>query len=135
MVWLSGTDVPVQVSQDPQVVEVAEIGVRIPVESQLVLVDCIKDRIAEQMVDLPVPPIMEEIAAVVQETVRLVPQGCGQQRIDEQIVELPIPKIMEDIVEEVKIVLCEQIVDVPVLRSWRKSLVLCSAHHTQRGGW
>ena len=38
--WLSGTDVP-------QVVEVAEIGAPLPVESQLVFVERIKDGIAE----------------------------------------------------------------------------------------
>ena len=44
VMWLSGTEVP-------QVVEVAEIGAPLPVESQLVLVERIKDRIAEQLVD------------------------------------------------------------------------------------
>ena len=42
--WLSGTDVH-------QIVEVAGIGAPLPVESQSVLVERIKDGIAEQMVD------------------------------------------------------------------------------------
>ena len=41
---LSGTDFP-------QVVEVAEIAALLPVVSQLVLVERIKDRVARQMVD------------------------------------------------------------------------------------
>ena len=44
VMWLSATDVP-------QVVEVAEIGSPLPVESQLALMERIKGRIAEQMVD------------------------------------------------------------------------------------
>ena len=47
---------------------------------------------ADQMVDIPVPLLIEEIVA------------ARVQRIDEQIVEVPIPQITEDIVE----------VDVPV---------------------
>ena len=43
VMWLSDTDVL-------QVVEVAEIGAPLPVKSQLVLVERIKDRIAEQIV-------------------------------------------------------------------------------------
>ena len=61
--------------------------------------ECIKDRIADQMVHIPVPPVMEEIAAAVQEVVRLVPQERVQQRIDEQLVEVPVPPVLEGIRE------------------------------------
>ena len=44
-----------------------------------VLVERIKDRIADQMVDIPVPPVMKEIVAVVTRLVKLVPQGRVQQ--------------------------------------------------------
>ena len=58
-------------------------------------VGCIKDRIADQMVK--VPPVMEAIAAAVQEVVRLVPQERLQQRIDEQLVEVRDPPVLEGI--------------------------------------
>ena len=52
VVWLSGTEIPVvQVSQDPQVAEVAEIGVPLPDESQPVPVERIKDGMLQEMVD------------------------------------------------------------------------------------
>ena len=41
--------------------------------SQPVLVERIHGQVAHQMVDIPAPPVMEEIVAVVQ-MVRLVPQ-------------------------------------------------------------
>ena len=47
-----------------------------------VLVERINDRTADQMVDIPVPLVMEEIMAVVQEVVRLFPQ-TRVRRIDE----------------------------------------------------
>ena len=58
------------------------------------LVERIKDRIAEQMVDIPVLRVMEEIVAAVQEVIRLVRQECVQQRIDEQLVEVPVPQVL-----------------------------------------
>ena len=61
--------------------------------------ECIKDRIADQMVHIPVPPVMGEIAAAVQEVVRLVPQERVQQRIDEQLVEVRDPPVLEGIRE------------------------------------
>ena len=60
--------------------------------TQLVTVERIQDDIVEQMVDLPVPLVMGEIVAVVQEVVRLVPQERLQQ-IDEQIVKVPVPQV------------------------------------------
>ena len=38
-----------------------------------VLVERIKDRVDDQTMDISVPPVMEEIVAVVQEVVRLAP--------------------------------------------------------------
>ena len=46
---------------------------------QPVLVERIKGRVADPMMDIPVPPIMEEIMAVVQQEETLVPQGRVQQ--------------------------------------------------------
>ena len=60
---------------------------------------CIKDTIADQMVHIPVPPVVEAIAAAVQEVVRLVPQERVQQRTDEQLVEVPVPPVLEGIRE------------------------------------
>ena len=54
--------------------------------------------------DILAPPVMEELVALVQEVVRLVPQERVQWT-EEQIVEEPIPQISVD---------SEQIVDVPV---------------------
>ena len=48
-----------------------------------------EDLNADQMVDIPVPPVMEEIVEIVQEVVRLVPQA-RVQRINEQLVEVPV---------------------------------------------
>ena len=53
-----------------------------------VLVERIKDRIADQMVDIPVPPVMKEIVAVVQRAVMLVPQGRGQRTVEHS----PVPQ-------------------------------------------
>ena len=45
LMWLSGTEVPVvQVSQNPEVVEVAEIGVPLPEKSQHAPVEHSKDQ-------------------------------------------------------------------------------------------
>ena len=100
---------------------------------QLVLVERITGRVAHQMVDTPVPQVMEEIMAVVEEE-KLVTTERVQQRtvgnapvsqileetvevgsfvaqervqwIDEQMVVVRIPRITEEIGEE--------IVDVPI---------------------
>ena len=40
---------------------------------QLVLVERIKGQVADQMADLPAPPVMEEMVAVVQEEEKLFP--------------------------------------------------------------
>ena len=46
---------------------------------QSVLEERIKGHVADQMVDIPVPSVMKEIEAVVQEEVKLVPQERAQQ--------------------------------------------------------
>ena len=56
-------------------------------------VDSIKDRIADQMVDIPVPRVMVETVAAAQEVVRLV------QRIDEQTVQVPMVQTVLKTVE------------------------------------
>ena len=48
------------------------------------------ERTADQMVDIPVPPVMEEIVAVVQEVVRLLPQERVQRRTAQHA---PVPQI------------------------------------------
>ena len=53
-------------------------------------VELTQDRIGDQMVDIPAPPVMEDVVAIVQEAVRLVPQERVQQRMDEQLVEFPV---------------------------------------------
>ena len=90
---------------------------------QPVLVERIKGRVADQRVDIPVFSVMDEIVAVAQEVVRLVPTetratmdprafcGCvissdvgGDCRDGEvgPIVEVPRPQISEDVVGELK---------------------------------
>ena len=60
-------------------------------------------RIAEQIVDVPTPQILEEIA---EERISV--------RIAEQIVDVPTPQILEEIVEErISARIADQIVDVP----------------------
>ena len=69
---------------------------------------CIKDRIADQMVHIPVPPVMEAIAAAVQEVVSFVPQERVQQRIDEQLVEVRDPPVLEGIREITNVIVAVQ---------------------------
>ena len=59
---------------------------------QPVLAEHIKGPVADQLVDIPVPLVMEEIVAVVQEVVRLVPREREQQRIGEKMVEVLVPQ-------------------------------------------
>ena len=65
---------------------------------QLVLVERIKGGIADQMVDIVVLPVMEEIVAVVQEVVKLVPHVRVQQRTVEHAT---VPQFLEETVEVV----------------------------------
>ena len=66
---------------------------------QLVLVERIKHRVAVQMVNISVLRVMEEIVAVVQEVVKLVPQERVQQWTVEQV---PVPRIPEETVKFVR---------------------------------
>ena len=59
---------------------------------QPVVVERIRGRVADQMVDFPVPPVMEEIMAVVQGEEKLVPQERVQQRTVEHA---PVPQILK----------------------------------------
>ena len=54
-----------------------------------------QNRTLEQIVDEPVPPVME--AAV--EVMRATPQECVLNRTPEQLVDEPVPQIAEEIVE------------------------------------
>ena len=63
---------------------------------QPVLVERIKGGVADQMVDIRMPPVVEEIAAVVREKVKFVPQERVQQRTVERA---PAPQILEKTVE------------------------------------
>ena len=64
---------------------------------QPVLVESIKGRVADQMVDVPMPPVMEGVVAVVQEEEKLVPQERVQKRTVEQV-PAPVPQVMEETV-------------------------------------
>ena len=65
---------------------------------QLVLVERLKGRVADQMVDILVPPVMEEVVAVLQEE-KLVPQ----ERVQRPTVgHAPVPQILEETVEVVR---------------------------------
>ena len=73
---------------------------------QLVLVERIKGRVADQMVDVRVPPVMEEIVAFVEEEEeKLAPQERWQQRAVEHA---PVPQILEETLE-VKLAPHEQV--------------------------
>ena len=63
---------------------------------QPVLVKRIEGRVAHQMVDIPVPPVMEEIMAVGQEEEKLMPQEQVQQPSS-----MRQPQILEETVEVV----------------------------------
>ena len=81
----------------------------------------VQNRTPEQIVDVPVPQLMEAIVEVLPSS----PQERVQNRTPEQIVDVPVPRIMETIVEvlpsspQERVQNCtpEQIVDVPVPRT------------------
>ena len=52
-----------------------------------------QERWVEQGVNIPVPPVMEEVVAVAQEVVKLVPQERVQQWT---LMHVPVPQILED---------------------------------------
>ena len=81
---------------------------------QLVLVERIRGQVADQMVDVPVPLVMEEIMTVVQEEEKLVPQERVQQRTAENIED--IPQFREETVEMVGLVPQERVqwIDEPL---------------------
>ena len=81
------------VEQIAQLVPVLQMMREIVGVVQLVLVERIRDRIADQMVDIPVPPVMEENMEAVQEVMRLVSRERVQQRVDEQLVEVLVPQV------------------------------------------
>ena len=74
---------------------------------QLVLVERIRGQVADQMVDVPVPLVMEEIMTVVQEEEKLVPQERVQQRTAENIEDTP--QFREETVEMVGLVPQERV--------------------------
>ena len=55
----------------------------------------VSERVVEQIVDIPIPQIVEEIV----EAIRLV----LQERIVQEIVDVPVPQIMEEILEVVRV--------------------------------
>ena len=65
------------------------------------LVERIQGRVADQMVDKRVPPVMEVIVAVVQDEEKLVPQKRVQQPTVEHA---PVPHIPEETVEMMRLV-------------------------------
>ena len=101
----------------------------------VVLVERIKGRVADQMVDVPVPSVMEEIMAVVEEEEeKLVTQERVQQRTTEQIVD--VSQLLGENVEIESLALhdreqwvIEHMAEVPIhklrrrlaKRSWTKS--------------
>ena len=56
---------------------------------QLLLAERIKDQEVEQSVDIPAPPVMEDMVAVVQEVVSLVPEERVQRRPPKHFVDMP----------------------------------------------
>ena len=84
---------------------------------QPVHVERINDRIADQMVDIPVPPVMEEIVAAVQEVTRLVTQERVQRRTAEHLVDVPVNPIWEEAVKVVvRLVPRERVQHRPILQ-------------------
>ena len=67
-------------------------------------------RFEEQSVDLPDPPIVEEIVDVVQ----ITPQERFRQGTVEQVFVAPVPQIVEETSERVRLRTVEQIAHVPV---------------------
>ena len=58
----------------------------------MILRELLPERIEEQIVDILVPPIVEETAEVVQ----IIPQERFQQSTVEQIVVVPVPQVVEE---------------------------------------
>ena len=72
-----------------------------------------KNRTLEQIVDVPVPPVLEAVVEV------SAPQECVQNRTLEPVVDVPVPQFKEDDLqlvpqERVKNLSLEQLVDEPV---------------------
>ena len=85
-------------ARDWKTLAAAEEALQVPVP-QPVLAKRIKGRVADQMADIPVPPVMDEIMAVAQEEEeKLFPQERVQQATVEHV---PVPQILEEIVEVV----------------------------------
>ena len=68
-----------------------------PVPQEQVFEECVQNRFPEQIMDSPVPQLME---AVVEEK----PQERVQNRVLEQIMDSPVPQLTEEIVERVQLV-------------------------------
>ena len=89
---------------------------------QLVPLERIKDQIVEQIVAVLVPQIEEDIVQVTQP----VPQECVQNLVGKQIVDVPVSRrtVCSSCLSACKIVLREQIVDVPVPQTKEDGLQL-----------
>ena len=118
VMWLSGTDVPVaQVSRDPQVAEVAEIGVPHPDESQLVPVERIAHRMSEQMVQRYEDRVVEEsgknnvsqLRQEIVEVVQISPLESVQQWWDERMLDVLTLQVPDWNAEVVRLVSQERV--------------------------
>ena len=90
LAWRSGLHVA---ADEVEIVEVIH----------LVLVERIKGRVADQMVDIPVRPVIEEIMTVVQEKEKL----ATQERVQQPNVEhAPVRQILDETVEMVRLAPC-----------------------------
>ena len=81
------------------VIQFLDKGIDVVEVVQIFPLERIQLRIVEQIVDVPVPPVVEEIL----EVIKVIPQVRVSERIVEQIVDVPVPQVMEEIVEVVRL--------------------------------
>ena len=92
-------EIPVFVGVWEEIVDAIQL-----VPQEQVFEECVQNRVLEQIMDSPVPQLMEAV-------VEVIPQEQVQNRTLEQTVGFPVPQITEEIVENR---FPEQFVDVPV---------------------
>ena len=63
--------------------------------SNIVAQERVRQRTVEQMVEIPVPQVVEEVEQVS----KIAPQERVMQHSVEQIVEVPVPQVVEEIVQ------------------------------------
>ena len=96
------------------VIQFLDKGIDVVEVVQIIPQERIQQRIVEQIVDVPVPQVVEEIL----EVIKVIPQERVSERIVEQIVDVPVPQVMEEIVKVVRFILLSASNNAPLRKSW-----------------